>query len=193
MTEETKDTTPQETFLEEQKQLVNTQIAVNRVLDHLEKEKGLKLNANCTRAEGVTSIIARLQADPDVKLHLSDRGWLVAEHRGKSADVAVLVEECLTLTNLGDRSSVQASVAAGKTTIKAKSDFKSIKEKSDFIDKFGSRAYDALPMQRTTPADLNPLVMTGAQYSKMTVAQKCKFMERDDVNENVVLEILRRK
>jgi hypothetical protein len=124
------------------------------------------------RAPAVHAIIAALRAQ-GYEFRFTDRFWVILEKQGVTANLQTAVEQVLlTDPSIGDRESVAEQVRAGAIDIGAKSDLKTVKEKTDFIEKHGIDAWSRLPAKRENALDMNPATMGRKDWNRLTVEQK---------------------
>jgi hypothetical protein len=145
------------------------------------------------RATAVHAIIAKLKAD-GIEFRVSDRNWIVPERNGQPINLQATVDHILlTDPSIGDRASVEANVAAGELTIEARSDLKTVAEKTSFINRFGYEKWSKLPINRVPPVNMDPLTMTNKDWNTLTVQQRIDFHKRADVDLKIFSAILSRK
>jgi hypothetical protein len=182
--------------------LENTEEHQSFVAENIRTQKTLSGISRCLesakvrhvgeRGTAVLAVIAALQAK-GVTFQVSDRNYIKAERAGQAINLQAAIDEILLNDpNIGDRASVAEQVQAGALTVESRSDLRTSKEKSDFIQKFGYDAWAKLPTVRVAPVSTDPLVMGRTDYFRLSVSQRIAFQKRPDVTEEILGQILKR-
>jgi hypothetical protein len=182
--------------------LENTEEHQTFVAENIRQQKTLSGISRCLetakvrhlgeRATAVHAVISALQSK-GISFQVSDRNYIKAERAGQPINLQAAIDELLLNDpNIGDRASVAEQVQAGALTVESRSDLRTSKEKSDFIQKFGYDAWAKLPSVRVGPIDTNPITMGRADYNRLNTAQRIEFQKRADVTEEILGQILKR-
>jgi hypothetical protein len=101
---------------------------------------------------------------------IQNDGQFSVEIDGKQVDFKELIQQFAVGHQflVADRDTLKRLVP--ETPIKSKADLRSPQETSDYIDKFGLRSYESLPMRHVPDAKLETI--TADQYRQMSTTQK---------------------
>jgi len=179
---------------EEHDQFTQEAIRNQKILTGISRTlEAAKVKHQGDRAAAVYAVRDILEKD-GVLFSVGDRGWIKAEKNGQSINLQAKVDEILlTNRNIGDPKSVQAVVESGALEVEAKSDLVTAAQKAAFITKHGLAKWQALPLHREVTINMDPQSMTCRDYNRLSIRQRIELQKRDDITEQVLGQILRRK
>jgi hypothetical protein len=149
---------------------------------------------DCARANGLKfyvptkELVKLLAAEPQFNV---DSQTGICHINGSKVELAdALREFSQRHANLIERSAEQMRAdREAANGAKSKAELRTWKEKSDYIDKFGLRAYEALPLKAARNVPISQ--MTNEDYHELSWAEKSKIIDR--VGERGLVEIMNRR
>jgi hypothetical protein len=173
-------------------------IAAERKIAELETEKRhtafLDEVRDCARDANLAfyvptrELVKLVSAEPGFDVNVQNGTYHID---GKPTDLdTVLRTYAARHANLIERSAEQMRAdREAANGPKSKAELRTWKEKSDYIDKFGLRAYEALPLKAARNVPISQ--MTNEDYHELSWAEKSKIIDR--VGERGLVEIMNRR